>query len=56
MTEQIRAYIYRILVAVGTLIAGYGLINAEELALWLGVAISVLNIMPAANTSTKSEL
>ena len=53
MNEQTRAYIYRILLAVGTLIAGYGLINTNELALWLGVATAVLNILPAANTSTK---
>lgn len=52
MNEQTRAYIYRILIAVGAVVAGYGLISSEELALWLGVATAVLNIMPAANTST----
>lgn len=51
MTEQTRAYIYRILIAIGAVVAGYGLISSEELALWLGVATAVLNIMPAANTS-----
>lgn len=55
MNETIRAYIYRILVAIGAVVAGYGLITTSELALWLGVATAVLNIMPAANTSTKGD-
>jgi hypothetical protein len=54
-SEKTRGYIYRILVAVGAVVAGYGLITAEELALWLGVATAVLNIMPAANTSISDE-
>lgn len=52
MSEKTRAYIYRILIAAGAAAVGYGLITANELALWLGVATAVLNIMPAANTST----
>lgn len=55
MTETNRAYIYRILIAVGTLAVGYGLINADELVLWLGVATAALNIMPAANTKIHSD-
>ena len=54
-SEKTRGYIYRILVAVGAVVAGYGLITAEELALWLGVATAVLNILPAANTSVSDE-
>jgi hypothetical protein len=50
MTETQRAYTYRILIAVGTLATGYGLITADEVALWLGLATAILNIMPAANT------
>lgn len=50
MTETTRAYIYRILIALGTIATGYGLITADEVALWLGLATTVLNIMPAANT------
>jgi hypothetical protein len=52
-TEARRAYIYRILLAVGALAAGYGIIADNELALWLGVATSILNIMPVANTHSK---
>jgi hypothetical protein len=55
MNESTRAYIYRILIAVGTLVAGYGLISNDELALWLGLATAALNIMPTANTSTKEK-
>lgn len=50
MTETQRAYTYRILIAVGTLATGYGLITADQVALWLGLATALLNIMPAANT------
>ena len=50
MTETTRAYIYRILIAVGTLAMAYGLITADQIAVWLGLATAVLNIMPAANT------
>jgi len=52
MTEKTRAYIYRILIAIGTLVAGYGLLTPNELALWLGVITASLNVLPAANTST----
>lgn len=55
MTEKTRGYIYRILIAVGSLVVGYGLITANELALWLGLAVAVLNIMPTANTSIRSD-
>lgn len=53
MSESTRGYIYRILIALGSLAVGYGIVSANELVLWLGVATAVLNIMPAANTSTK---
>lgn len=52
-TEQVRAWIYRVLLAVGTLLAGFGVITGDQLALIIGVVVAVLNIMPAGNTSTK---
>jgi hypothetical protein len=55
MNEKTRAYVYRILIAVGTLVAGYGLLTPNELALWLGVITAALNILPAANTTTSSD-
>ena len=54
-SEQVRAYIYRVLIAVGAAAVAYGLVSSEELAVWLGVVTAVLNIMPAANTSTHVE-
>lgn len=54
-SQKTRAYIYRILIAIGALAVGYGILKADELTLWLGLATSVLNIMPAANTSTSSD-
>lgn len=53
LTEQTRAYIYRVLIAAGALAAGYGIVSSNEIALWLGVVAAVLNVMPAVNTSTK---
>jgi hypothetical protein len=55
MTETTRAYIYRILIAIGTVATGYGLITADQIALWLGLVTAVLNIMPAANTKIHSD-
>lgn len=51
MTEKTRAYIYRILIAVGGIITAYGIVTTEELAVWLGLATAILNILPASNTS-----
>lgn len=55
MTETTRAYIYRILIALGTVAMGYGYINADQIAMWLGLATAVLNIMPAANTKISGD-
>ncbi len=54
-SEKVRAYIYRVLLAVSPLVAFYGLLSADEIALWLGVASTALNILPVINTSTKSD-
>lgn len=55
MTETTRAYIYRILIAVGTIATAYGLATADQLAVWLGLATAILNIMPAANTKINND-
>jgi hypothetical protein len=52
-TEQVRAYIYRVLIAIGVLLSGFGLISGDQLALIMGLVVAILNIMPSANTSTK---
>jgi hypothetical protein len=52
-TEQVRGYVYRVLIAVGAVVGAYGLLEANEVATWLGLAAVVLNIMPSANTSIK---
>lgn len=51
--EKVRAYIYRVLLAVSPVVAFYGYLTQEEIALWLGVASTVLNVLPALNTTTK---
>ena len=53
-TEQVRAWIYRVLIAVGTALVGFGLITGDDWALILGIVVAVLNVMPASNTSTKA--
>ncbi|BAU99607.1 phage holin [Aurantimicrobium minutum] len=52
-TQEVRAYIYRVLIAVGALLAAYGYLTQEQLAQIVGLVTVVLNVMPAANTSTK---
>lgn len=52
-SEKVRAYIYRVLLAVSPLVAFYGFLTQEEITLWLGVASTALNIMPVLNTTTK---
>jgi hypothetical protein len=52
-TEEVRGWIYRVLVAVGLLLVGYGVITSEQWALWAGVLVAVLNVMPSANTTVK---
>jgi hypothetical protein len=54
-SEQIRAYIYRILMAAGAVAMFYGILSNEELAVWLGFASVALNVLPATNTSTKRD-
>ena len=59
LPENVRAYIYAILTAVGLVLIFYGVLSQEEYALWLGVAATVLqtagNALAAANTSFKKE-
>lgn len=54
-TPEVRGYIYRVLIAVGAIVAAYGWIAQEQVAQWLGLAAVVLNVMPAANTSVKKD-
>lgn len=42
MSAKTRKYIYDILTVAGPLAVFYGLANADEVALWLGVAGTVL--------------
>jgi membrane protein implicated in regulation of membrane protease activity len=54
-SEQVRAYIYRILVAAGAVATSAGIITGDDIMVWLGLAAAVLNIMPALNTKTKKD-
>lgn len=56
MSEQTRAWIYRILLALAAVAVGYGLITDAEAALWVGVGTAVLgNGLATANTTTKGD-
>lgn len=52
-TQEVRAYIYRVLLAIGALLAAYGFLSSDQLAQIIGLVTVVLNVMPTANTSTK---
>lgn len=52
-TERNRAYIYRVLSGGGVVALFYGLVSAEEVAVWSGLVATVF-VLPAANTSTKA--
>jgi len=53
-TVEVRGWVYRVLIAVGALLAAYGVVSADELAVWLGVVVAVLNVMPSANTPVRA--
>lgn len=56
-SEAVRAYIYRILLALAPLLVAYGLIADNLVALWLVVAEAILGLgLAAANTSTKKQI
>lgn len=55
-TQKRRAYIYRVLAAVGILALSYGVVDGNELAAWLGAAAVALNVMPIANTPVSTEV
>lgn len=46
--EKVRLYIFGILVALGPLVAFYGLATNEEIALWIGVGGTILGSPGAA--------
>jgi hypothetical protein len=54
--ETTRAYIYRVLVALVPILVFYGALDESQVAVWLGLASSVLGFgLASANTSTKPQ-
>ncbi len=54
MPEHVRAYIYRVLTAVGAVLTFHGVITDTALTVYLSAAATVLGVgLAAANTSTK---
>lgn len=49
--ERNRAYLYRVVVGAGAVAFFYGLVSAEEVAVWSGLVATAF-VLPAANTST----
>jgi hypothetical protein len=55
MKESQRAYIYRIVLALVPLAVIYGVVQEQDVAVWVGLAAAVLGTgLATANTSTKS--
>jgi hypothetical protein len=52
-TEPVRAWIYRVLIAIGVALVGFGVLSGEQWAMIGGIVVALLNVMPAGNTSTK---
>jgi hypothetical protein len=53
-SEPARAYVYRVLTALGAIAVATGKATGEEVALYLGLAATVLGlVLASANTSTK---
>lgn len=56
-TEQRRAYIYRIALAVLAALSLYGLIGPDEIPVWTGILLAVLGLgtsgLATVNTTTK---
>lgn len=53
MTDQrTRGYLYRVLAAAGVVAFSYGVLSAEEVAVWTGLVATVFAV-PAYNTPTK---
>lgn len=48
--ESVRAWLYRVIVAALPLLVLFGVVDPDDVALWLGFAAAVL---ATANTSTK---
>jgi len=54
MSEQTRAWLYRISTAVIPLLAGYAIIEEKQVAGWMALAAAVFNTgLASLNTSTK---
>jgi hypothetical protein len=55
MNESVRAYIYRVLLALIPLLAGYGLVDDNKAALFVAFVTAVFGTgLAVRNTSTKS--
>lgn len=56
MPENVRAYIYRVSLAVLPLLTAYGLLSESRVPLVLGLVTAVLNVgLATAHTSTNPE-
>lgn len=42
-SPKVRAYVYTVLVAAGPVVLFYGLMSAEEVAVWLGLGGTILS-------------
>jgi hypothetical protein len=54
MSQQTRAYIYRIVLGLSPLAVFYGLVTTQEAALWVALIANILSTsLAVANTSTE---
>jgi hypothetical protein len=55
-TTNRRAYIYRVVLSVGAVLMFYGILSAEELAVWCGLVATILMVLPVVHTPTDNSV
>ena len=54
--EATRAYIYRVLTAMVPIAIAYGIVDSQQVAVWLGLISALLGFgLASVNTSTKKQ-
>jgi len=54
--EATRAYIYRVLTALVPIAIAYGVVDSQQVAVWLGLISALLGFgLASVNTSTKKQ-
>lgn len=53
MSEPVRTYLYPVLIAVVALLVGYGILEQEQGALWIGLGAALLGVPAVEKARSK---